>query len=179
MADQLDAFMRLKGIDGESTDGEFTGKKVFELISFSISPDAQTITLKKPSDLSTAMLHQKYCLNFGLNSKTEKWISAGRLWVRKDCGAQAKSALNGVTKRYPGSAYLIFDFRKLSVKKFDWSVSDSGVSEDDITLSFEGLLMKYRPQKADGSLGTFNTGAWHFSEKSAKAMTECTDGEIF
>jgi type VI protein secretion system component Hcp len=179
MSDHLDAFMRLKGIDGESSDGEFTGKKVFELISFSISPDNQTITLKKPSDMATALLHQKYCLNFSRTNKEGKWIKAGRLWVRKDCGAQARSALTGVTKRYPGAAYLIYDFRTLSVKKFDWSVSDSGVSEDDITLSFEGLLVKYRPQKANGWLATFQTAAWHFSEKNSTAMTECTDGEIF
>ncbi len=179
MADQLDAFMRLKGIDGESTDGEFKNKKVFELISFSILPDSQTVTFKKESDLATALLHQKYCLNFSRNNKEDKWIKAGRLWVRKDCGGQARSAIAGVTKRFPGAAYLIYDFKKLSVKKFDWSVSDTGVSEDDITLSYDGLLVKYRPQKKDGWLGTFQSAAWSFSEKSAAGMTECTDGDIY
>jgi type VI protein secretion system component Hcp len=171
MADHLDAFMRLKGIDGESSDAEFKGKKVFELISFSISPDSQTLTFKKPSDLATAVLHQKYCLNFSRNNKTEKWVTAGRLWVRKDCGGIDAGKI-------PGTAYLIYDFKKMSVKKFDWSVSDSGIAEDDITMSFEGLLVKYRPQKATGELGTFQMGAWNFSEKGT-AMTECTDGEIF
>lgn len=178
MADQLDAFMRLKGIDGESTDGEFTGKKVFELITFDISPDAQTISFTKPSDIATPLLHQKYCLNFSKNSKTEKWITAGRLWVRKDCGGQARSALTGVTKRYPGAAYLIYDFRKLSVKNFGWKVDATGLSFDTVMLSFEGFLVKYRPQKADGWLGTFSIGAWNFSDKGT-SMTECTDGEIF
>lgn len=179
MSDQFDAYIKLKGIDGECLDKEFSGKKVCELITLSISPGQQTFTITKPTDSGSPKLHNKYCLNFSKNDAAQAEIPCVRIWVRKDCGGAASSALSGQTGKFPAAAFIIWEFTKVCVKSFDWKLGGSGESEDEVTFSFATCLVKYRPQSASGALGAWSSpGAWNF-EDDTPDVTEKGDTGVF
>jgi type VI protein secretion system component Hcp len=180
MADNFDAYIKFKGINGECLDTEFSGKKVCELITLSISPGQQTFTITKPTDSGSPQLHNKYCLNFSKNDAEQAVITGVRIYVRKDTGSSTKSEVNtGLEKNLPAAPYIIWEFTGVCVKSFDWKLDSSGVSEDEITCSFETCLVKYRPQSKTGALGAWGTPiGWDFDEDTDK-VDELKDGEVF
>ena len=58
-----------------------------------------------------------------------------------------------------GEAYLRFDFKEVLMITLDWKES-SDLVEETGTFIYRKLKVSYRPQKADGSLGSINQIDW-------------------
>jgi type VI secretion system secreted protein Hcp len=144
----VNMFLKLAGIDGESTDAKHKGEIDVLAWSWGLSQESgspgggggggagrvkiENISIQKLVDLASPLL-----LSF---SATGKHISDGTLTTRK----AGKGA----------GEFLLFKMSNVIVTSVHVAASkDDNRPAENVTLSFGKLEFDYRPQKADGSLG--------------------------
>ena len=154
----VEMFLKLTGIEGESTDAKHQGE--IDLLAWSWglsreapptggggggsgagSPRIENISIQKLVDLASPLL-----LSF---SAQGKHISDGTLTTRK----AGKSASRG--------EFLLFRMTNVVVTSVHVVASkDDNVPTENITLNFAKLEFGYRPTKPDGSLGPERSFKW-------------------
>jgi type VI secretion system secreted protein Hcp len=141
-----DYFLKLEGIDGESTDDKHKGE--IDILSWSWGVQ-QTGTHQfgggggagkaSPSDISMAMKVNKASPTLFLNCATGTHIPKGTLTVRKAGGEQQE--------------YYKIELEDILVSSYQ--TGGSGGSElpiDSFSLNFGKMSFEYKPQKKDGTL---------------------------
>jgi type VI secretion system secreted protein Hcp len=143
---QVDYFLKLEGVAGESTDDKHKGE--LELESFSWG-ETNTGTAGhgggsgagkvQPQDFSFSKKYDKASPVMFIACATGQHFKEALLTVRKAGGEQQE--------------YLKMKFEGLMVTSYQVSGGGGGQVSDMISLNFAKLEMAYKEQKADGTLG--------------------------
>jgi len=150
-----DAFLKLDGMDGESTDDKYPGW--VEVQSFSMGVTHLTtigsatggagsgrtsvgeLQIQKVVDKSSAVLFQKCA--------TGEHFSKGKLVVRKAGGTQME--------------YLIYEMENVFVTSIHFSSAGGEENANEsLSLAYGKVRFNYHPQNANGSQGTAIIGGW-------------------
>lgn len=150
-----DAFLKLEGMDGESTDDKYKG--YVEVQSFSMGVTHLTtigsatggagsgrtsvgeLQIQKVVDKSSAVLFQKCC--------TGEHFSKGKLVVRKAGGTQME--------------YLIYSMENVFVTSIHFSSAGGEENANEsLSLAYGKVGFDYTPQQADGKPGASIHGGW-------------------
>ena len=160
----FDAFLKIDGVDGESTRKGF--EKQMEIQSFSFgaanpSPvgagggggggvmvSVSSFNIIKRSDSASPLLFLACC--------------------QGDHYATASVTLNKSAGKAPID-FIKYEFEEVYVDNIQWSGSSGGddTPTESVSFSFGKVSITYTPQKADGSKGSPAVGAWDLTLVSA------------
>jgi type VI secretion system secreted protein Hcp len=143
-----DYFLKLEGIEGESTDAKH-GKEI-EVLSWSFG-STQTGTHGHGSGGGAGKVHMQ---DFHFTMKVNK--ASPKLFLACATGEHIKKAV--LTCRKAGKEqqeYLKYTFENCLVSTYQTGGSGSSdiVPTDQISLNFEKIEQEYKEQKPDGTLG--------------------------
>ncbi len=154
---QADYYLKLEGIDGESSDDKHKGE--IELMSFSIGvSQAGSAGAGGGGGTGKARFH-----DFSITKTVDK--SSPKLFL---AGASHQHIKTGIlTARKGGGGqqdYLQYKFENLTVD-FYHKVGGHGktVPEEHIKFSYEKIEVEYKEQKPDGTLGGAVKAGWHLA----------------
>lgn len=154
----FDTYMDVAGIPGEATADGF--KEKIEIYSWSwggsapvtVGPGTTGISASRPSissfnvmkktDIASSKLFNAMCLG--------SHLATIKVSMRKQTGAAGQQA------------FLIYDFEECMVESLQWSGSSGGddTPTESVSFAFAKVTMEYKPQNADGSLGTGTPVVW-------------------
>ena len=143
-----DWFLRLEQVQGESTDTKHKGE--IDVLSWSWSvdpnPSANGLRASKPcvSDLSFSKAVDKATPQLIGNAASGMRIPRGTL-VGRRTGAKVEQE------------YLRIELRDIVVSSFQTGSVGSAAPLETVSLSFETMVVEYRPQAVDGAPGTAAT----------------------
>ena len=152
---QVDYFLKLEGVEGESTDDKHKGQIELESWSFGATNSAsfssgggggsgkvslQDFHVVKKMDKSSAKILAACCTGEHLKSAT--------LFCRK-AGKEQQEFLSIVLSDVMVSSYNV-----------GGSAGSDIIPMDQISIAFAKIEFKYKEQKADGSLGGEIIGGW-------------------
>ncbi len=160
----FDAFLKIDGVDGESTRKGF--EKQMEIMSFSWGASnpstvgaggggggggkvsVSSFNIMKKSDGASPLLFQACC--------------------QGDHYATASVTLNKSGGKTPID-FIKYEFGEVYVDNIQWSGSSGGddTPMESVSFSFGKVSITYTPQKADGSKGSPAVGAWDLTLVSA------------
>jgi type VI secretion system secreted protein Hcp len=160
----FDAFLKIDGVDGESTRKGF--EKQMEIMSFgwgASNPSTvgaggggggggkvsvSSFSIVKKSDSASPLLFQACC--------------------QGDHYATAVVTLNKSAGKTPID-FIKYEFGEVYVDSIQWSGSSGGddTPMESVSFSFGKVAVTYTPQKADGSKGSPAVGAWDLTLVSA------------
>jgi len=161
---QVDYFLKIDGIEGESTDDKHS--KEIELESWSFG-ESQTGTSSQGGGAGAGKVQMQ---DFHFTMRVNK--ASPKLFLACANGQHIKSAV--LTCRKAGKdqqEYLKWTFSDVLVSSYQTSGSGSGdvVPGDQISLNFSKVEIEYRAQKSDGTLeGPVKAG---YDVKKNKAAT--------
>lgn len=161
----FDAYLKLDGLDGDSTRKGF--EKWIEIYSFSLGASntvnigtsgsgagagkvsVSSFNIMKKSDAISPTLF--------LNCCSGKHFPKGSLVLNKAGGDAAVD-------------YLKYDFNEVFVESVQWSGSSGGddTPTESVSFAFSKVNITYTPQKADGTKGSAIVGGWDLA-KNVKA----------
>jgi type VI secretion system secreted protein Hcp len=152
----FDAFIKIPGVDGESTRKGF--EKQIAILSFSLgasNPSSighgggggsgkasiSSFNLMKHSDITSPLLFQACCQGSHYDKVTVSLNKAG-----------GKAPLN----------FLVYEFEQVFVDSVQWSGSSGGddTPVESVSLSFGKMSVTYTAQNADGTKGATKVGQW-------------------
>lgn len=151
-----DAFLKLEGIEGESTRSGFEGQIEVESVDFgaenptSVGPGSgrgagkvtlRPITITKLTDSASTALFQACC--------TGKHFPTAKVTFHRAGGDEAVD-------------YLVWDLQKVYISQYQINGS-SGMEErprEQITLSFGKIEITYTPQTETGAKGSPKVASW-------------------
>jgi type VI secretion system secreted protein Hcp len=150
-------FLKLDGIDGESTDEQH--QKWIEIESFSWGVSNPTTIgsgtggggagRAVPGDFAVVMP-----------------FTAASPLIFKKCvsGEQYSTVLLSLRKTGSQTSqdYLKYEFGTVFTTKIEWSSSDDG-PEEQVTFVYGTINVQYQPQRPDGTLGEVTQAAWDFT----------------
>lgn len=162
----FDTYMDVDGIPGESTAEGFTQK--IEIYSWSwggsapatVGPGTTGISASRPSissfnvmkktDIASSKMFNSMCLGAHITKITVS--------MRKQTGAAGQQA------------FLIYIFEECMVESIQWSGSSGGddTPTESVSFAFAKVTVEYKPQNADGSLGTGTPVVWDIRLVAAK-----------
>jgi type VI secretion system secreted protein Hcp len=160
----FDTFLKIEGIDGESTRKGF--EKQMEIASFSLGASnpatigsgtggtgggkvsVSTFNVMKRTDASSPLLFQACC--------------------QGDHYPKATVTLNKAAGKAPID-FLKYEFEEVYVDSVQWSGSTGGddTPTESVSFSFAKVTVTYTPQKPDGSKGSPAVGSWDLTLVSA------------
>ena len=148
----VDYFLKLDGIDGESTDSQHKGEIVIESFSWGASNTTPTeggagagkavaagFTIQKKLDRSSPLLMLACC--------NGQHIKTGVLSARRRIGKEL--------------SYLKIDLTDILVSSYHTAGGSSGPTEQ-LSLNFQKIEVVYYPEDAKGNLGKAVTGSFTF-----------------
>jgi type VI secretion system secreted protein Hcp len=141
----VDYFLKIDGIDGESTDARHKGEIVIESWSWGVSPSTAAgsgaaragkpctapMTFSKPVDKATPLLMA--------NAVSGMVIPRAILIGRKAGEGQQD--------------YLKYELKNVYVSSYQTAGSSAGNPMDQFSLNFTKLIVEYKPQDDKGALG--------------------------
>lgn len=143
---QVDYFLKLDGVTGESTDDKHKGELDLESFSWgetnlgtSGHGGGSGAGKVQPQDFSFTKRYDKSSPVLYIACATGQHFKDAMLTVRKAGGQQQE--------------YLKFKFEGLMVTSYQVSGTGSAVVQDMVSVNFAKLEMIYKEQKADGTLG--------------------------
>ena len=161
----VDMFLKLDGIDGESTDEQHI--KWIEIESFSWG-------VSNPTTIGSATSGAGAGKAVPGDFVVVMPFSAASPQIFKKCvtGAHYQTALLSMRKaggnRSAGQEFLKYTFGTVFTTKIEWGGSSDEGPEESITFVYGGLQVQYYPQKPDGTLGDLVAASWDFI-KNAEA----------
>lgn len=150
----VDYFLKLKGIDGESTDDKHKGE--IDVLSWSWGETQSGSHATGGGGGAGKVQMQDFHFTMSVNKASPKLLLA--------CATGEHIVDAKLTCRKAGKGqqeYLIFKFTDLLVSSYQSGGSHSSdvVPTEQISLNFAKIEIEYKPQKADGSLdGSINAG---------------------
>jgi type VI secretion system secreted protein Hcp len=152
-AGTADAFLKLDGVPGESTDAKHKGEIDLESFSFGVKQTGATSGGggggAGKADFSSFTFDKLYD------------ASSPKLFLGSASGEHFKSAL--VTFRKRGGEqqeFLTYKFEDVLVEHYDQGGTKEPPLLEDVGLTFRKVTISYRPQNADGSLDDPITASW-------------------
>jgi len=152
----FDAFIKIPGVEGESTRKGF--EKQIAILSFSLgasNPSSigvgggggsgkasiSSFNLMKHSDITSPLLFQACCQGAHYDKVTVTLNKAG-----------GKAPLN----------FLVYEFEQVFVDSVQWSGSSGGddTPVESVSLSFGKMFVTYTAQNPDGTKGATKVGQW-------------------
>jgi len=152
---QVDYFLKIEGIDGESTDASHKGE--IEILSFSWG-------VTNPSSIGSqgggAGAGKVSLSDFHFTTKTSKASPA--LFLNAVNGKHLKIAVLTARKAggKQGVEFLKITMEDVLVSSYQSQGSDSEVPSDQASLNFGKVTVSFQPQRADGSVDNSVTGSW-------------------
>jgi type VI secretion system secreted protein Hcp len=160
----FDAFLKIEGVDGESTRKGF--EKQMEIQSFSFGAS-------NPSTIGAGGGGggggKVSVSSFNIMKRSD---SASPLLVLACCQgdhyAKASVTLNKSAGKAPID-FIKYEFEEVYVDNIQWSGSSGGddTPTESVSFSFAKVAITYTPQKPDGSKGSPAVGAWDLTLVSA------------
>ena len=158
---KIELFLKLDGIDGESTDDRHRNE--IELLSYNWSESQQLIQSGGGDGADKVQMQELYC---SLHSCT----ASPRLLLAVATGKRIKRAI--LTMQRGGKTPLEF---------MQWTLGDVRVSTyhsaaeqgsgfpptDQVSFHFNTITLEYHPQQADGSLGAVIRAGWDVAKNKA------------
>jgi type VI secretion system secreted protein Hcp len=155
----VDYFLKIEGIDGESTDSKHKGE--IQLSSFSMG-ETNSSTIGSATGGGGAGKVSFHDFNF-----TTKFSKASpKLMLACATGAHIKNAVMTARKaggRGGGFEFLFVKMTTVLVSSIQTQATDN-VPEDAVSLAFAKIEVDYKEQKATGSLGATTTFVWSLVE---------------
>jgi type VI secretion system secreted protein Hcp len=155
----VDYFLKIDGIEGESTDAKHKGE--IQLLSFSWGASNAT-----PVATARARAGRTTVSAFSFQAVTSK--ASPKLFMDCATGKHHPSAV--VTARRAGEVGLEFIKLTLSdvlVSSYQTSGAEGSLPVDSASLSFARISYSYTPQNADGSAGAAVAGSWDLRSNRA------------
>ncbi len=157
-----DAFLKIDGITGESQKDKHKGE--IEVSSFALGAANPTSV-----GVGTGLAAGKVQLSdFSVVKPTDK--SSPTLFLNCCAGksfSKATAAIQKATGGTTGETYLQYDFTNVYVTSIQWSGSGGSgggghdTPHETVTFAFESMKITYKPQGADGSLGSQVMAGWN------------------
>jgi type VI secretion system secreted protein Hcp len=148
--------------EGETSDATYKDKKAFEIYSFSWGC-SNPVTIGSAS--GGASSGKVSISSFNVMKRTDK--ASPSLFQTCCSGGHFGKAMvilrkSGQDKAKAGEAYITYEFHKVFVESVQWSGSAGGddYPTESVSFGFGAVKVEYKPQKADGSLGTACTATW-------------------
>ena len=160
----FDTFLKIDGIDGESTDDKHKGE--IELQSFSWGA-SNPVTI---GSASGGIGGGKVSLSsFNFMKKTDK--SSPKLFLACCSGEHIKTAK--LTMRKAGKTqneFVTYEFTEVMVESIQWSGSHGGddAPSEAVSFAYAKVVTKYSAQKADGTMDSPVPAGWD-QTKNVKA----------
>ena len=158
----VDYFLKIDGIDGESTDAKHT--KEIDVISYSWG-ESQTGTSAQGGGMGAGKVQmQDFHFTMRINTASPK------LMLNCANGSHIKTAV--LTCRKAGKdqqEFLKVSFADLLVSSYQTGGSGSSdiVPVDQISLNYSTIKFEYKAQKADGTLDGAITAGWDLKKNQA------------
>jgi type VI secretion system secreted protein Hcp len=152
---QVDYFLKIKGVDGESTDEKHKGEIELESWSFG-GTNAASFSSGGGGGAGKVSLQ-----DFHFVKKTDK--SSVKLFVAMSTGEHLPSAV--LTCRKAGKEqqeFLIITLTDTMVSSYQTggSAGSAIIPSEQVSLGYSKIEVKYKEQKPDGSLGGEVVGGW-------------------
>jgi type VI secretion system secreted protein Hcp len=155
----VDIFLKLDGIDGESTKSKAEGWIEIQSFSWGVSnqssvasgtghgtgkADVSSITFQKIVDKASPKLMLNCCQG--------THVAKGTMQVRESTGGNTTET------------YLQYDLEVVYVDSVSWGgAAGGGKPSESLSLSFQKVTMSYWPQDATGKLGSKIPAGWDVS----------------
>ena len=143
---QVDYFLKLEGVTGESTDGDHKGELDLESFSWGATNlgtaghgGGQGAGKVSPQDFSFTKRYDKSSPVLFIACATGQHFKSALLTIRKAGGKQLE--------------YLKFKMEGLMVTNYTVNGSGDALVHENVSLNFAKLEMAYKEQKEDGTLG--------------------------
>ena len=150
----FDAFLKMEGVDGESTDSKHKGE--IEIMSFSFGA-TQTGTSGAGGGGGAGKVSMQ---DFHFTMKVNK--ASPKLFLACASGEHIKSAT--LIMRPAGKSqqeYLTYKFSDLLISSYQIHGSpDSAVPMEEVSLNFAKIEIEYKPLQKDGTLGSPVKTGW-------------------
>jgi type VI secretion system secreted protein Hcp len=151
----VDYFLKLDGVEGESTDKAHSKEIVLDSFSFGMSQ-----TLSAPTSTGGASVGKVTFSDTAITAKISK--VSPQLYLNAAGGTRIKSAL--ITVRRPndrsGGDFYTVKLEDVLLTSLKTGGNSGDTPTETLTMNFGKVIWTYRPQKADGSLDTPVTKFW-------------------
>ena len=149
----VDYFLKIDGIEGESTDSKHKGE--IEILSFSWG---ETQTVGGPGGGSRARKVQMQDFNFVMTANK----ASPKLLLACASGQHLKDARFVARKAGKSqNEFLVYKFTDILVSSYQTGGSGGEtLPMDQVSLNFGRIEVEFRPQKPDGSLGSSVNAGW-------------------
>jgi type VI secretion system secreted protein Hcp len=149
----VDYFLRIDGIPGESTDDKHKGE--IDVESFSWSEQAG-VSAGGGGGGRTGKVSMQ---DFHFVARTSK--ASPKLLVACASGEHIKSAvLTGSTAQKINVEFLTVSFSDVLISSYAIGASQNDLPVDQFSLNFARISMQYKVQLPDGTVGDTVTGGW-------------------
>jgi len=160
----IEIFLKLDGIDGEST--KAGAEKWIEIFSFSNGAsnhssvafgtgsgagkvDISSVSLQKMLDVASPYMFASCCAG--------THIATGNMIVREATGATTGPQI-----------YFQYDFTECFIDSISWGgAAGGGKPSESLSLSAKSIMVTYWPQNGDGTLGTQIPKGWDQNKNAA------------
>ncbi len=162
----FDAFMKIKGVKGETQDDDMPD--FFEVDSFELGAENnitfgsgtsgggagkamfKDFTISKKTDTASCDLFANLCAG--------KHFDDGEIQLRRSGGTDAGS----------GATFLTFKFKMLMLADISWSGSDGDdVCQENLVFQYGSIMMEYYKQGADGKMSKSADAKWSRTKNKA------------
>ncbi|HTE22405.1 MAG TPA: type VI secretion system tube protein Hcp [Candidatus Limnocylindria bacterium] len=152
-----DYFLKLDGIEGESTDDKHKGEIEIHSFSWGVS---QQGTGGQGGGGGTGKANAQ---DFHFTSNTSK--ASPKLFTTSASGKHIKEAILTVRKAGKGQQeYYKITMEDVLISSYQNGGSNGTAPTDQVSVNFAKLKVEYLQQKPDGSLGDPVIGAWDFKQ---------------
>jgi type VI secretion system secreted protein Hcp len=141
-----DTFLKLDGIEGESADNQHKGELDIQSWSWGVTGGASVVGKPKFTDLTFAAATSKASPPLMLACAQGKHLKQAILTVRK--AGEARQEVLKIT------------LTDVVVTSFQQSGAGGAQLSEQFSFSYAQIVMEYRTQKADGSLGEVIKSGW-------------------
>jgi type VI secretion system secreted protein Hcp len=160
-AGTADAFLKIDGVPGESTDAKHKGEIDLESFSFGVKNPGSTGSASGGAGAGKAQFS-----SFTFDKLYD--ASSPKLFLGAASGQHFKSAVLTFRKRGGEQQdFLTYKFEDLMVEHYDQGGKQEPPLLEDVGMTFDKVEITYRPQNADGSLGSPITASWDVASNKA------------
>ncbi len=158
----FDAFLKIDGVDGESTDDKH--KNEIEILSYSLGLSSSGSAASGGGGGSGKVQFQ----DFHFVSPLQK--SSPRLFLGCATGEHFKKAVLTVRKAGGGQQdYYKVTMEDIIVSSFQQGGSpdgDSSVPMEQVSINFAKIKLEYQTQRPDGALGETSSASWDLKKNT-------------
>jgi type VI secretion system secreted protein Hcp len=149
----VDYFLKIDGIEGESTDAKHAGWLDVDSWSWGENQPLQ------PATGSGAGAGKVQFRDFAFTTRVSK--ASPKLFLACASGQHLKEArLVGRKAGKEQQEFLTWTFLNVLVSSYETGGTEQALPMDSVSLNFSKVSVAYRAQKADGSLDTAVTAGW-------------------